>query len=236
MVRSLARKRFAARSKRVLRHMTPRHMIRSRMAAKTIRHFADTMGMVYFGSVHHDDQDHRLVRGHTVSHTHRDNHYAVGSIRGYDVSLVLRNDVMLIGREQKERRCHWLILTVDLLTKTDVPHLYVGHRSRDEAFKASFERLSALYLGALAPYPHRFLSEYTLYGQAARLIEIEQMVTPQIAEVVVTHFDGASFEIEQGTIYLYVENQRPTEGELNTLLSNGLWLAELIDGSQDKKE
>ncbi len=232
MVMTLARKRLAARTKRVFRHMTPAHLMRSRMTAGTIQRFADTMGMVYFGSVHQRDEDHRLIRGHTVSHTHHDNHYAVGSIRGYDTALVLRNDVMLVGREQREHRCHWLILTIDLHTKTDIPHLYVGHHSRDEAFKASFEQLSALRLGALAPYPHHFLSKYMLYGQASRLIEIEQTITPQIAEVITTHFDGASIEIEDGTVYVYIENQRPAPADLEKLLSNGLWLAELIDTSR----
>ncbi len=225
----LARKRLIARTKRVLRHMTPGHMVRSRMTGGVIKRFADQMGMVYFGSVHAGDDDHRLIRGHTVSHSHIDNHYCVGSVHGYDIAVVLRNDVVLTAREQREQRCNWLIMTIDLHTSTDLPHLYVGHRNRDAAFQASFEQLVPLYIGALGRYPRAFLDNYTVYGHATHTIAIEQTITPQIAEVIMSHFDHASIEIEDDTVYLYVENARPTSADLEKLLSNGLWLACQID-------
>lgn len=226
---TLSRKKLLARTKRVFRHMTPGHMVRSRMISGIIRNFADQVGMVYFGSVHASDDEHRLVRGHTVSHTHIDNHYAVGTTRGYDIALVLRNDIVLTARHHHEQRCHWLIMTIDLHTKTGLPHFYVGHRNRDSAFYASFEQLSPLYIGGLGAYPHHFTQEYTVYGQATRTIDIERVVTPAMAEVIITHFDDASFEIEDNTIYMYIESQRPTTAQLEKLLSNGLWLAEQID-------
>jgi hypothetical protein len=118
---------------------------------------------VYFGYVDQRDDDHRLIRGHTVSATHQDNHYCIGTVRGYDVMLVLRNDVIRVP-SGKEKRCHWLIVTVDLHTKTDVPHCYVGHKSRDDEFAASYRQLHPLAIGGLGRYPHAFSSNYTVYG------------------------------------------------------------------------
>lgn len=222
------RERAAVRMRQALRHATPAHVVRTRLTKRVISEFAEKVGLVYFGYVDQRDDDHRLVRGHTVSRTHMDNHYCIGTVRGYDVVLVARND-MVRTRGGKLERCHWLIYTIDLHTKQSVPHMYVGHRSRDAQFAASYEQLMPLSIGHFGAYPQRFLGEYTVYGKATHALEIEQYITPQVAEVIMTHFHGASFEIEDSTVFLYVESEHPSEALLEKLLSNGLWLAEVID-------
>lgn len=222
------RERVAVRVRRALRRATPAHMVRTRVTKRTISQFAEKVGLVYFGYVDQRDDDHRLVRGHTVSRTHMDNHYCIGTVRGYDVVLVSRND-MVRTRSSKLERCHWLIYTIDLHTKQAVPHMYVGHKSRDAQFAASYEQLMPLSIGHFGVYPRQFLNEYTVYGKATHGLEIEQHITPQVAEVITSHFRGASFEVEDGTVFLYVESEHPSESQLEKLLSNGLWLAEVID-------
>ncbi len=225
-----ARERALLRTKRVLRHMTPAHIVKTRMTRRAMKNFADKAGMVYFGYVDQQDDDHRLVRGHTVSATHTDDNYMVGSLRGYDVMVVSRNDVIKT-RTRHEQRCHWLICTVDLHTKMDVPHTYVGHISREEAFLASYEQLHSIDISMYAAYPPKFISEYKIYGIPGDGIEIEQTITPEIALVIATHFQGASIEIEEGVVYLYIESQHPDEVLLEKMLSNVLWLAESIDAA-----
>ena len=224
MVRRVTELRF----KRALRHSRPSHLVRKRQQRGAIESFADKAGLVYFGYVDQRDDDHRLIRGHTVSATHQDNHYCIGTVRGYDVMLVLRNDVVRVP-SGKEKRCHWLIVTVDLHTKTDVPHCYVGHKSRDDEFAASYRQLHPLAIGGLGIYPHAFSSNYTIYGAATNALAIERTIPPQIAEVIATHFQGVSVEIEDNMAYLYIESVRPTEAQLDAMLSNALWLAEAVD-------
>lgn len=225
-----ARHRFNIRFRRALRHMTPLHIARTRMTKRTMMQFAEKVGLVYFGYVDQRDDEHRLVRGHTVSETHQDNHYCVGTVRGYDVMMVLRNDTISPpGNSHADSRCHWLIVTVDVHTKTDLPHCYIGHQNRDHAFRASYESLAPLALGNLHQYSPRFLSEYTVYSQATHALAIERIITPQVSQVISEHFAGASIEIEDNTIFLYIESPRPTEPVLEKILSNGLWLAECID-------
>ncbi len=228
---SLKQKRRIVRTKRLIRHLTPAHILKTRIIAGVVRKFAEKIGLVYFGQMHQGDEEYRLIRGHTVSTTHIDRHYSVGSLRGYDIAVVMRNDTILTARDQRERRCHWLIITIDLHTKGDLPHAYVGHRNRDDAFQASFEQLTPLYVGALAPYPPQFLNNYTVHSKAIDTIAIERMITPETAAVIVEHFDHASIEIEENTVYMYLESARPTEAQLDKLLSNGLWLAETIDAA-----
>ncbi len=218
------------RIKRALRHIRPSHIAKMHMTRGIIEQFAEKVGLVYFGYVDQRDDDHRLIRGHTVSQTHQDNHYCIGTVRGYDIMLALRNDVVKT-RAGKDQRCHWLIYTIDLHTKIDIPHYYIGHRTRDDVFMASYGQLQPLAIGGLGAYPRKFSNEYTIYGAPTHSYAIERMINPEVAEVVATHFQNASVEVESNTLYLYIESERPTEAQLEKLLANGLWLAEAIDNS-----
>ncbi|MGB4762123.1 MAG: hypothetical protein WBP12_02065 [Candidatus Saccharimonas sp.] len=222
------RRRAVVRVKRAIRHMAPRHIVRTRLTRRIVERFAEKAGLVYFGYVDQRD-DHRFVRGHTVSATHIDGHYSIGTVRGYDVVLLQRNDVLVPRGGKKEQRYHWLILTIDLHSPIDVPHLYVGHQNRERAFGETYARLTPLLIGATGTYPPQFTGNYTVYGQPSHVIEIEQIITPEISTVIATHFHGASIEIEDNTVYLYIESRYPTEALLEKMLSNSLWLAEQID-------
>ena len=221
--------KIAIQTKRALSHMTPAHVVLSRINRQTIMKFAEKIGLVYFGYVDQRKDEHRLVRGHTVSSSHIDDHYCVGSFRGYDITLVARNDLVQLRESDDRRRCHWLIVTVDLHTKIDVPHLYIGHHTKNELFLASYERLQPFSKDIYAQQMDNFFNKYTIFGNHDRLTEITNIINPGIAQVIATHFKDASIEIEDNTIYLYIESQHPNEVLLESMLSNGLWLAETID-------
>lgn len=212
--------------------MKPSHIVATRVTRRVIQQFAEKVGLVYFGYVDQRDDEHRLIRGHTVSATHLDNHYCIGTVNGYDVMLVSRNDVIQLHNQgTHEQRCHWLIMTVDLHTKRDVPHTYIGHRDRDAAFAASHESIYPLAIGNLHQYSHHFLSDYTVYGTASHTLYIEHLITPQMGDVIAAHFVHASIELDNGVVYLYIESERPTEALLEKMLANALWLAQSIDAN-----
>lgn len=223
------RRKRIARLKRAIRHMSPRHIIKSRLTKGVVQRFADKAGLVYFGHVDQRDDDHRLVRGHTVSASHVDTNYCVGSLRGYDVTLVSRNDVVLGKNLKTEQRCHWLIMTADLKTSKDVPHFYIGHVSRRAAYASSYEQLVPLLLRTALSYPKQFLDTYAVYGRPTHALEIERLIPPEIASVIVSHFKDTSIEIEDNSVYLYIESQHPTTAQLEKIVANGLWLAKSID-------
>ena len=223
-----ARSRAIVRVRRALRHMTPRHMVRTRMTRKVVESFAEKAGLVYFGYVDQRDE-HKLVRGHTVSATHIDSHYSIGTVRGYDVILLQRNDVSSSREGKKEQRYHWLIFSFDLHSPVDVPRLYIGHKNHQQAYGNVYNHLSKLRLGITSTYSPQFTGNYDVFGKPAQVVEIENTITPDVAAVVATHFQGASIEIEDNTVYLYIESPHPNELLLEKMLSNGLWLAEQID-------
>ena len=100
----------------MVRHYSPQ--LRSR--GKIIRRFASQVGLVYFGTVDQHQDDHEIIRGLTVSTTHRDAHYAVGSYDGYDVSIVDRFDVTFDAQLRPIEHV-WLIFQVNL-QDVSLPH------------------------------------------------------------------------------------------------------------------
>lgn len=209
--------------------MRPRHIIKNRATSSTIEKFAERIGLVYFGYVDQRDDDHRLVRGHTVSSTHIDKNYCVGSIRGYDLSLITRNDLVVSPHMKQEQHCHWLIATVDLKTNIDIPHIYIGNISHAHAFSSSFEQIIPLSLSSLHEYPKSFTDHYAIYGKPTYAAYIGSLIVKEMAEVISAHFKQASIEIEDNCVYIYIESEHPSEVLLEKMVSNALWMAEAID-------
>lgn len=214
--------------KRTVRHLSPSRMIRQGFSKRTIEKVVAKYGMVYFGYVNQNSDEHKLTRGFTVSPSQIDNHYCVGTIKNYDVTFVQRNDIVMVLGKQ-ERRCHWLIVTVDLLTTRQLPHVYIGPQSSNEIFEAAYTRLRPVYLGATSDYPHKFSSNYTVYTRPSDAVDVEWLFPPSVAQVIVSYFSNIAIELEDNTLYLYVENQYPQESQIDKMFENGIWLAEQID-------
>src|SRR5258706_294200 len=70
--------------------------VRGFVTKHAVKQFADKFHLVYFGHVNPRDDDYELVRGVTVSTTHIDNHYTVGTVEGHDLIFVERGDKLYI--------------------------------------------------------------------------------------------------------------------------------------------
>lgn len=218
--------------RRVLHHATnavrrsmPGHLIGHQRTRTVIQRLADAMGLVYFGYVDQRDDDHRLVRGSSVSTTHDDHHYTVGTFQGYDVSLVVRRDsLQYADRRLKEH--HWTIVTVDLHSQVDIPHIYVGrHTVRDELVAR---------LTHLTPLPHAgdaFSKQYTMYGSMGQFIMIQSLFMQPVRDVIARDFVGMSIEIHDGTVYLYTNEKHPSRTQLERMFRSAIWLAQTVDAT-----
>lgn len=214
--------------RRALKRLTPRKLARAQLTRRAIKRFADEIGLVYFGVISRRDEDYRSIRGYTASATKVDEHYCVGTVNQYDVVLALRSDVVEL-KDNRTADCHWLIAVIDLHEKRDVPDFYVGHDSRLEVFESHERRATGLKLGHVSEYPRQFLANYRVFGRAGQALEIESIFTPELATVVATHFQGASFEFEDNVLYMYLDTEFPEKSQLEKILSNGTWLAAQID-------
>jgi hypothetical protein len=194
--------------------------------------FAEKAGMVYFGYVDQRNDDHRLVRGLTVSARHRDDHYCIGTFEDYDVTLVERVDTIHFpGKPAKNH--DWIIMTFDLHTNVDVPHIFLGLHTHSDTFYAhlftKFSQLSRAPLGTFGVYDKNFTNKYALYTEPAQSITAERLFDQEITKTIADHFGSLTVEVVDGCLYVYAEHQRPTQALLEKMLKYGSWLAQSID-------
>lgn len=204
---------------------------------KTMINFAEKHGLVYFGYVNQRTDEHRLVRGMTSAPNHRDNHYCIGSVDGYDVVLVERQ-TEITHPGKLPHATTWAILTVDLRRRKDMPHVFFDAGPRNETFYANlftkFSKLKRVDFSTIAIHDHEFLTNYQIYAPLDRAIEAEQIFTTDITRNLGQHFMPLDIEVEDDTLYLYADDMQITPELLEAILKNGLWLANQLDLSINK--
>ncbi len=225
---------LAAKSKQLLDTLVPAKVVQSRLHKRVFMQFAEKLGMVYFGYVDQRHDEHRLVRGLTVSAHHRDNHYCIGSFQGYDVTLVERSDTIRFpGKPAKNH--DWIVMAFDLHTAVDLPHIFVGLHTHSETFYAhlftKFAQLTRVPLGTFGVHSGQFMNKYAVYADPSQLVTTEQLLGPTVTKVIAESFGSLTIEIAEGCLYIYAEHQRPTVQLLEKMLRSGSWLARVLDMS-----
>ncbi len=223
---------IVAKSKRAIKSFVPAKVIQSRLHKRVFTQFAEKIGLVYFGYVDQRNDEHSLIRGLTVSASHRDNHYCIGSFGDYDITLVERVDTIHFpGKPTKHH--DWIIMTFDLHTSIDLPHIFVGLHTHSETFYAQlftkFSQLVKAPLNVVSIHDPAFMHRYALYTEPAHTITAETIFTPEITKVIAENFGSFTFEIAEGTLFVYAEHQRPSTALLEKMLKQGLWLARVVD-------
>lgn len=206
----------------------------SRSSKHIIIDFAEKNGLVYFGHIDQKDDDRRIVRGMTVSNEHTDRHYLIGNYRAYDVAFVERSDELVesSGSKHKKQKT-WHIMEFDLHTNKELPHIFIGLHSHDEAFYmqlfTKYPMLRALTLGNLGIHSAEFMTRYRIYGNQSRILDVEAILTPEIDQMILEHFGHFAIEISENCLYIYSERAALSPQLLDAMIKNGTWLAGHID-------
>jgi len=211
-----------------MRTFVPAKVIQSRLHKHVFMTFAEKVGLVYFGYVNQRSDDHRLVRGLTVSANHRDNHYCIGTFKTYDITVVERTDtVSFPGKPNKNH--DWIIMAIDLHTQRDLPHVFLGLHSYSEAFYAQlFTKFTHFIKLPSGQYDPAFIHRYDIYSQPDKMLETQQLFTQHTTQLIAEYFGGLMIELAENCLYVYAEH-RPTEALLERMLQYGVWLAQSID-------
>ncbi len=223
---------LSTKTKNAFLTLVPTKVVQSRLQKKTYMQFAEKVGLVYFGYVDQRHDEHKLVRGLTLSSEHRDTHYCIGDFDGYDVTLVNRVDT--IRYPGKQPRTHdWIIMTFDLHTPVDLPHIFLGLHTHSDTFYAhlftKFSQMMRVPLGTFDNYDSEFTSKYAIYTQPAKMIAAEQLFDKKITRTIADHFGNLTIEISDQCLYVYAEHQRPSMALLEKMIKYGGWLAQSID-------
>ncbi|RWZ78763.1 MAG: hypothetical protein EOT05_03375 [Candidatus Microsaccharimonas sossegonensis] len=202
---------------------------------KVLRKFADKIGLVYFGTVDQHEDEHEVIRGLTVSTTHKDSHFAVGSFDDYDISLVDRFDVSY-DVHHKVIKHSWVILQVSLQNK-ELPHIFfkpIGHSpAAYNRFFTAFHTLHIINDVFNENHPIEFHHRYELYGLATHVVTLEKTLNSRVTQTIAARFWPHAIEVHEGKLYVYITEPRLSEAMLAATLQASTWLAGVLD---DKEE
>ena len=219
--------------KNILRRATPGHLTADYRTRLAFNRFVNRVGLVYFGYVNQQDDEHRLIRGITLSPTHSDNHYCIGTYQGYDVMSALRSDTIHPhGADPKSY--DWVIMTFDFHAQVDLPRMFIGHHSFNQLFYthllSTHPYIQQLYLRHYTQeHDLAFTNDFVVYTRSTSLLEAESILTPEITRGIAAHFKNIMIEVVDHSLYIYVENQHPTTELLESMLRSGHWLADALD-------
>jgi hypothetical protein len=217
---------------RIAKSVALRNSLLSRRRKQAIVKFTNRFGFVYFGHVDQHDDEHHVIRGLTVSSSHQDEHYSVGSFEGYDVSLVDRYDIVS-APGQKLKTHQWLIIEIDLHSGNNTPHIFLGgHNHLDSSYAKLFTAVPSLQpvpLGTFGAHSQEFTNRYSLFATATQFIEVERLFTAEVTRTIAAHFWPLAVEVFEGALYVYSDSKSLSVGLLETMLKNGLWLATKLD-------
>lgn len=216
---------------RVLHNAKPSSLLERRQKRRTFQFFAEQNGFVYFGFVDQAADEHGVIRGLTSASHQLDNHYIVGSQNGYNIALIERKMTTGTGTTQHI----WTVIDVTLRKSHDFPHIFIGTAHHDEHFYAhlflKFRSMRQVPLGTFEQYSPAFTDHYSIFTTPSSFIETEQVLPARLATVIGSHFRPLAIEIANNHLYVYADNQKVTNALLQTMLQNGLWLAEELDKS-----
>lgn len=216
---------------RTVSHNIFRNITATRSDRRVFERFDKKNGLIYFGAVNqHTDEN--IIRGFTASATHQDNHFSVGTISDYNVSIVDRSDALLNDGGSVWFN-NWIIIAIDLKNNQDLPHIFFGaNNQNDNPYKTLFETNSILQkinLGTFETYGEDFTSRFTIYSPLADAIQVEKLFPAVTARVISTHLWPYSVEITKSVLYVYCSSERVTTNDLTGMLNIGLWLARHVD-------
>lgn len=218
-------------------HSMYHNLSNGRKRKRAIDKFADKIGLVHFGSVNQHRDDHRVVRGFSVSSYHQDSSYAVGSVGEYNINLVDRSDAVM-QTDGSIAMYRWLIMAFDLHTDYDIPHFFIHANNRDmnsyKTFFTVFPMMKPVEMGTLEQYGDEFISRFTVFSRPFSSIQVEQLITADIAKVLGAHFWPFSAEIHEKVLYIYSDDKNVSNSLLRAMLESGLWLAGQIDKQAEK--
>lgn len=202
---------------------------------RTLRQTAERLGLVYFGGVDHNQDEHDAVRGLTVSTTHRDKHFAVGTYDGYDIAIVDRYDTTKLPGAKTVTH-NWAILQVSLAPRQHLPHLFFLPLHRESTFAHLFtstRQLAPARQYLTGTFPLEFASRYQLYVRPSDAATLDQDLLQKLLPQLAAYFWPHAVEMQDNKIFVYLIEHRLDEAVLQSAIQSALWLAELVENHTD---
>lgn len=209
------------------------NVVRAAATKRVILDFAENFGLVYFGRVSQHSDDQELVRGITVSADHQDRNYCVGSIQGYDVTLVQRTDkIHTPGKDSKFYT--WLIMQFDLhVAEKLFPHVLVDSAQHGETFCATLRlkhnQLKQVSPALFAGHDDSFINSFSVYTSRQNLAYLPYVLMPDVTATLGHHFKQLDYEVSGDKLYVYANNTAVSRHLLDEMVRVGIWFSQRLD-------
>jgi len=209
------------------RKFSPRHISRQLRTARIVRTFAESAGLVYFGTVARDRRGHADIKGFTLSNTHFDRHLSVGSLKGYDVALAVRRDSVSVRGVLHDFA--WTILKVDLHNRNDLAPLVIADTNMLPVYHSKFMNLQPLPPLDVSAITQQFSNRFSVFGNIARHDVTYDFLDATMMSGLLFQAQQFSVELAGNELLVYIPAKFPTKKELTWLINFGIWLAQSID-------
>jgi hypothetical protein len=184
---------------------------------------------VYFGSLSHED-DHEVIRGITVSISHKDGHYAIGSCDGYDISMIDRDDTHLDNGKVGHRR--WAIIQVTLKRLSGVVEALLIPHDNAHRYDASYgaqRHIQPIDQLVSNHYSAEFINRYQLLAPSHQSADVNAAFTPALADIAALKLWPHAVELRDQKLLIYITEDRLNETVLRVAIESALWLADSLD-------
>jgi hypothetical protein len=198
---------------------------------RTFQSLCQEFQLVYFGHIdRHRDED-IVIRGATLSQSHRDEHFCVGTVQARDVVLLKRSDTVT-SIQHPSTGLSWYVLQIDT-RRHDLPHVILDGRRQPPAY---YERLYTTHnrLGRVDPTSlqvAKFTQQFDTLTTPDGLGSVLSFLTPQVMSQLGHHFHQFDYEWFQDRLIIYAPNPKASNGLLRNMLQVGLWLADQLDNA-----
>ena len=206
-------------------------VIKTLSRARLYHDACERYGLVYFGAVDAQSDEHTMVRGLTVSAQHRDRHYCVGSIEGFEVILLERTDQLYFPYKQPENY-RWKILQIDL-DGIHLPHIFIDSHQHQSAFYdalfAKYPQMKRNDAHLYADHDARFTHAFSTHCSPQDVPLMLQLLTYNVTATLGHHFAHYDFELYEDKLVIYSSNRPPTKQVIDNLFRAGVWFAREIE-------
>lgn len=199
---------------------------------RVMMQFARKSGLIYFGAIDSAENGDHLIRGITLTMPGKDSHYSFGSHDSYDIACVQRVGVANFP-DRKSTNHSWVVMQFDLHTASPLPHVLIGRRDQAQLLYASLlsiQREMSEHVFAEPDSHHKnFAKQFITLASPAHAGLVEHVVSPEFTSAIVGHFKNLMIEIEDDSLYLFIDDPRPTLQSLDKMLHYGLVCAKHVD-------
>lgn len=206
--------------------------LRANSTRKLFKKVCRVYDLVYFGTVSQHSDEHQMVRGFTLSPSHVDRHYCVGTVSGRDVILLERTDTISFP-DKPSKAYTWVILQIDL-KKTIPVHVMLNACKYDDLIAASLmAHLSHLHQFdqlTTPGYDEAFGSRFRMFAPLQHTETVFRVIDPGTASVLGHHFSMFDYEVLGDALIVYLPSLSPQLRDIEHMLKSGIWLASQLDG------